>query len=121
MSATRDDDARATDDPAPPVDPASPLAGVVEHDDVRRLAAALRATPGRAADVAGAEPPPRWAAVALVLRVGETGALELLFIKRAEFEGDPWSGHVAFPGGRGTASIVSIAKDRGINVWEPMA
>lgn len=25
---------------------------------------------------------------------------ELLFIKRAEMKGDPWSGHIAFPGGR---------------------
>ncbi|WP_430318311.1 DUF2493 domain-containing protein [Pseudomonas nitroreducens] len=31
------------------------------------------------------------------------------------------TGVVAFPGGRGTASMVSIAKDRGINVWESMA
>jgi 8-oxo-dGTP pyrophosphatase MutT (NUDIX family) len=38
------------------------------------------------------------AAVATVLRRGPTGA-EVLYIKRAEREGDPWSGHVAFPGG----------------------
>jgi len=41
----------------------------------------------------------RLAAVAAVLRVVE-GSPELLFIKRAEHEGDPWSGHMAFPGGR---------------------
>lgn len=28
------------------------------------------------------------------------GALELLFIQRAKRPGDPWSGHIAFPGGR---------------------
>lgn len=28
------------------------------------------------------------------------GEPELLFIKRAHAEGDPWSGHIAFPGGR---------------------
>jgi 8-oxo-dGTP pyrophosphatase MutT (NUDIX family) len=39
------------------------------------------------------------AAVALVLREGPQG-LELLLIKRAEVDGDPWSGHVALPGGR---------------------
>jgi 8-oxo-dGTP pyrophosphatase MutT (NUDIX family) len=39
------------------------------------------------------------AAVALVLREGKRG-LELLLIKRAEAQGDPWSGHVALPGGR---------------------
>jgi 8-oxo-dGTP pyrophosphatase MutT (NUDIX family) len=44
-------------------------------------------------------PGPR-AAVALVLREGRQGAPELLFIRRAEHERDPWSGHVGFPGGR---------------------
>jgi 8-oxo-dGTP pyrophosphatase MutT (NUDIX family) len=28
------------------------------------------------------------------------GGLSLLFIERAEHPGDPWSGHLAFPGGR---------------------
>lgn len=39
------------------------------------------------------------AAVAVVLREGPAG-LELLFIKRADRSDDPWSGHVALPGGR---------------------
>ncbi len=39
------------------------------------------------------------AAVALVLRDGPFG-FELLFIRRAEHEGDPWSGQMGFPGGR---------------------
>jgi 8-oxo-dGTP pyrophosphatase MutT (NUDIX family) len=38
--------------------------------------------------------------VALVLRDGGRGGIELLFIRRAEHERDPWSGHVGFPGGR---------------------
>ncbi len=42
----------------------------------------------------------RWAAVALVLRGVSLHDAELLFIRRAERLGDPWSGHVAFPGGR---------------------
>lgn len=42
----------------------------------------------------------RWAAVALVLRGATLGNAELLFIRRAQRAGDPWSGHVAFPGGR---------------------
>ena len=42
----------------------------------------------------------RWAAVALVLRGEVLEEAELLFIRRAERGGDPWSGHVAFPGGR---------------------
>lgn len=33
------------------------------------------------------------------MRPGD-GDLELLVIKRATFAGDPWSGHIAFPGGR---------------------
>ena len=43
------------------------------------------------------------AAVALVLREVERVAgpdLEALFIRRAEHDADPWSGHLAFPGGR---------------------
>ena len=35
-----------------------------------------------------------------MLRVGADASPELLFVKRAEYAGDPWSGHVAFPGGR---------------------
>jgi 8-oxo-dGTP pyrophosphatase MutT (NUDIX family) len=41
----------------------------------------------------------RAAAVAAILRHGQAG-LEVLFIRRAERDGDPWSGHMAFPGGR---------------------
>jgi 8-oxo-dGTP pyrophosphatase MutT (NUDIX family) len=41
---------------------------------------------------------PRQAAVSIVLREPPSG-LEVLFIRRAEREGDLWSGHVAFPGG----------------------
>jgi 8-oxo-dGTP pyrophosphatase MutT (NUDIX family) len=41
----------------------------------------------------------RQAAVAAVFREGRTDT-DLLFIQRAEYEGDPWSGHMAFPGGR---------------------
>ena len=39
------------------------------------------------------------AAVALVLVPGMRG-LDALLIRRAEHEGDPWSGHMALPGGR---------------------
>lgn len=40
----------------------------------------------------------RRAAVALVLSERE-GALSVLLVRRAEREGDPWSGHMALPGG----------------------
>ena len=46
------------------------------------------------------------AAVAMVLQVRE-GELHILMIKRAERDGDPWSGHMAFPGGRMEASDAS--------------
>jgi 8-oxo-dGTP pyrophosphatase MutT (NUDIX family) len=40
------------------------------------------------------------AAVALILRETPDDELELLFIKRAVRADDPWSGQIAFPGGR---------------------
>jgi 8-oxo-dGTP pyrophosphatase MutT (NUDIX family) len=41
----------------------------------------------------------RRAAVAMIIRQSENGP-ETLFIQRAEHPNDPWSGHMAFPGGR---------------------
>ena len=60
------------------------------------------------------------AAVALLLRPAGGGAAEeatgdsaeILLIKRAERAGDPWSGHLAFPGGRAEkqdATLLDIA------------
>ena len=42
--------------------------------------------------------PQRVAAIALIL-LERGGALDALLIERAEREGDPWSGHIALPGG----------------------
>jgi 8-oxo-dGTP pyrophosphatase MutT (NUDIX family) len=43
---------------------------------------------------------PRRAAVAVVLAAGPTsGSLAVLLLRRTEREGDPWSGHMALPGG----------------------
>lgn len=49
------------------------------------------------------------AAVAAILRElpGADGA-DLFFIRRAEQVGDPWSGHIAFPGGRRDAEDESL-------------
>lgn len=57
-----------------------------------------RAFENRSATAAVRADHQREAAVALVLRARES--LELLLIRRAELPGDPWSGHVALPGGR---------------------
>ena len=58
----------------------------------KRLATRLSARP----DPAEGAP---HASVAIVFREGPRAA-EVLLIERAEREGDPWSGHMAFPGGR---------------------
>jgi 8-oxo-dGTP pyrophosphatase MutT (NUDIX family) len=57
--------------------------------------ALARLHPGAAEPV----PPGRRAAVAAVLREPDTG-VEILFILRAEHPRDPWSGQMAWPGGR---------------------
>jgi 8-oxo-dGTP pyrophosphatase MutT (NUDIX family) len=48
----------------------------------------------------------REAAVAVVLR--PAADLEVLLIKRADRAGDPWSGHMAFPGGTRSAGDASL-------------
>ena len=45
------------------------------------------------------EEPMAWASVALLIRPSPTGP-ELLFMERSTSPHDPWSGHMAFPGGR---------------------
>ena len=74
-----------------------PLRSILAHADLARLAAALRERPGRMLPAQGDE---RFAAVAAVFRAGPDDHPELWMIKRAEHDGDPWSGHVALPGGR---------------------
>ena len=69
---------------------------IADHPDVARLAEALRTRePALESDASL-----RRAAVALIFRAGPENEPELLFIKRAEYPGDPWSGQIAFPGGR---------------------
>ncbi len=46
------------------------------------------------------DPEPRKAAVAILIRIGGSDEPEIFFIQRAIYESDPWSGQIAFPGGR---------------------
>src|SRR5258706_13265424 len=52
----------------------------------------------------------RRAAVALVLSpsLADAPALSLLLVRRAERDGDPWSGHMALPGGHAHPSDVDL-------------
>ena len=50
------------------------------------------------------------AAVALILRENGAGETEILMIRRAERPGDPWSGHMGFPGGKVEPVDVSPAR-----------
>jgi len=74
------------------------------------------------------------AAVALVLyqpdaSEAEGASAELLFIERAQREGDPWSGHMAFPGGRREQADVDLQQtaaretleEVGLALREPIA
>jgi 8-oxo-dGTP pyrophosphatase MutT (NUDIX family) len=85
------------------------FAHLLSQPSVTKIRAALASHNPVAADE---EVGVRQAAVALMFRLGKDDALELLFIKRAEYEGDPWSGQIAFPGGRvepGDASLADTA------------
>jgi 8-oxo-dGTP pyrophosphatase MutT (NUDIX family) len=58
------------------------------------------------------DPSLRRAAVAILIRLGEGDEPEVFFIQRAVYEGDPWSGQIAFPGGReeiGDESLLETA------------
>ena len=67
------------------------------HPLLRQLAGTLAERPGAPAEDDGN---PARAAVALTLRPASDSQVELLMIRRAEREGDPWSGQIALPGGR---------------------
>jgi 8-oxo-dGTP pyrophosphatase MutT (NUDIX family) len=88
---------------------------LLAHADLVRLTRALQESPGTEIE---AEPPMRWAAIALVLRMGALREPEVLMIKRAEAEHDPWSGHVAFPGGRDEPGDRDLAQTAIRETWE---
>ena len=79
---------------------------LLAHPDIVKLRSALESHSGVRADN---DEGVRRAAVALIIRAGDNGAPELLFIKRSEYPADPWSGQVAFPGGREEAADPTLA------------
>jgi 8-oxo-dGTP pyrophosphatase MutT (NUDIX family) len=87
------------------------LAALLARREIARLAGLLADRPGLVLERSEPDPDPRplrHAAVALVMRLGPDGEPELLLIKRAEHEADPWSGHVALPGGRHEAGDATL-------------
>ncbi len=69
-----------------------PLSSPIDLAHIRQT---LAAKPAKLID----DPERGHAAVALILRPADPGP-ELLFIERAQHPQDPWSGNLAFPGGR---------------------
>ena len=90
------------------------LARTLADPEVVRIAQSLAIQPG----VGAPDPDARSAAVALVLRAVELRGLELLFIRRAEYAEDPWSGQVAFPGGRHEPGDESLERTAIRETWE---
>lgn len=81
----------------------------IEAWNARRVSDLLAATGHTVVRPEAAE---RHAAVTLVLRP-RRGELEVLFVRRAEVTGDPWSGHMALPGGHhdaGDADLLETAR-----------
>ena len=97
-----------------PLTPAE-LDRLAAHPAIVRLRRSLDDQPGRAVD---AEHGVRRAAILLALRLREDGEPEVLMIKRADAEGDPWSGHIALPGGRMEPGDLDLSVTAVRETWE---
>ena len=76
---------------------------MVDDPRITRLRRAFENRPAAAVPrIAGQ----REAAVAVAVRPRDS--LEVLLIRRAELDGDPWSGHIALPGGRRAAADADL-------------
>jgi len=65
---------------------------------IRSIQESLRSLEGQLLPLPGPSLDQTHAAVSMILRGGPDP--DILLIKRAETQGDPWSGHMAFPGGK---------------------
>ena len=85
------------------------------HPSVVRLLQSLTERPGVPAEV-GRDV--RRAAILLTMRMREDGEPEVLMIKRADAVNDPWSGHIALPGGRMEPGDADLAVTAVRETWE---
>ncbi len=94
---------------------------IAQHPEIGPL---VRAMAARAPALVDPDDASRRAAVALLVRLDETREQptpQLLMIKRATFEGDPWSGHVALPGGRREPADPTLERTVIRETWEETA
>lgn len=101
--------------------PMTELDRIARHPVVEPL---VRAMATRALALVESDDVARRAAVALLVRLDETrheATPQLLLIKRATFEGDPWSGHVALPGGRREPADPTLERTVIRETWEETA
>ena len=94
---------------------------IAQHPEIEPLVRAMARRPPALVEL---DDIARRAAVALLVRLDETrepGVPQLLMIKRATFEGDPWSGHVALPGGRREPADPTLERTVIRETWEETA